>query len=143
MKLSTLFGKPKPKPYFPKEIAMSSDMVEDLNPYWRARDQLVYMKLSDTTNTLEKSDIKTVRVEVYKDGVVSVICFDMLGHPLEGTWDSTDDLPIRIQRKISVLMIGGGDRIGDEVKNVGIRVAENVFWVYDMEDEIGEKLKSN
>jgi len=75
--------------------------------------------------------------------VVSVICFDMIGHPLEGTWDSTDDLPIRIQRKISVLMIGGGDRIGDEVRNVGIRVAENVFWVYDMEDEIGEKLKSN
>lgn len=138
MKLSTLFGKPKPKLSMPKETATLSGLVEDSAPYWMGKARLIYMKLSDSTNTLEADEIKTLRVQVDKDGFVSVTSFDLLGHPLEGSYASVDCLPNRVQEKIAILMMGGEESMGDEVKDIGLRVAESTFWVYDLDGDIND-----
>ncbi len=83
-------------------------------------------------NTLPPDD-NIYRVVVYPNTKsVLVSCFGMEGVDVavEGAYDSVDELPEWIQRKLSVLNMLKVKPPMQAVSDVGRRIDEDTFWVY-------------
>ena len=77
---------------------------------------------------------RTYRVQVQADGRVSVNSWG-LAKDVEDTYDSVDELPEWMQRKIATLMIFDPAQVNDEVKGLGRRISKGTFWLYPTEGE--------
>jgi hypothetical protein len=80
-------------------------------------------------NTLPPDD-NIYRVVVYPNTKsVLVSCFGMEGVDVavEGAYDSVDELPKWIQRKLAVLTML---KVDDSLLDTGRRIDEDTFWVY-------------
>ena len=83
-------------------------------------------------NTLPPDD-NIYRIVVYPNTKsVLVSCFGMEGVDVavEGAYDSVDELPEWIQRKLSVLNMLKVKPPMQAVSDVGRRIDEDTFWVY-------------
>jgi len=88
--------------------------------------------MSSQTNELPHDD-NIYRVVVYPNTKsVLVSCFGMEGvdTAIEGAYDSVDELPEWIQRKLSVLNMLKVKPPMQAVSDVGRRIDEDTFWVY-------------
>lgn len=80
-------------------------------------------------NTLPHDD-NIYRVVVYPNTKsVLVTCFGMEGvdEVVEGAYDSVDELPEWIQRKLAILTML---KVDDSLLDTGRRIDEDTFWVY-------------
>jgi hypothetical protein len=80
-------------------------------------------------NTLPPDD-NIYRIVVYPNTKsVLVSCFGMEGVDVavEGAYDSVDELPKWIQRKLAVLTML---KVDDSLPDTGRRIDEDTFWVY-------------
>jgi hypothetical protein len=73
----------------------------------------------------------TYRVDITTKGV-DVVSFGMcaLALPLEGHYDTVDDLPQWMQDKLAVLVILHPPPPVTEIPGVGRRMGDNLYWVY-------------
>lgn len=93
-----------------------------------AREHIIHMG----DNTLPHDD-NIYRVVVYPSTKsVLVTCFGMEGVDvaIEGAYDSVDELPEWIQRKLAVLNMLKVKPPMQTVPDVGRRIDEDTFWVY-------------
>ena len=77
------------------------------------------------------------RIKINDDGTVDTDCYEMMDSfqpELQGGYDNVDELPKWVQDRISVLMLLDHKVLNQEVKSVGRRISENIFWVF-----LGEK----
>ena len=73
------------------------------------------------------------RIKINEDGTVDTDCYEMLDSfqpELQGGYDNVDELPKWVQDRISVLMLLDHKVLNQEVKSVGRRISENIFWVF-------------
>jgi len=88
--------------------------------------------MSSQSNELPPDD-NIYRVVIYPNTKsVLVTCFGMEGvdTAIEGAYDSVDELPEWIQRKLAVLNMLKVNPPMIAVSDVGRRIDENTFWVY-------------
>ena len=78
------------------------------------------------------------RIRINDDGTVDTDCYEMMDSfqpELEGGYDNVDELPKWVQDRISVLMLLDHKVLNQEVKSVGRRISENIFWVFKGEQD--------
>lgn len=88
--------------------------------------------MSSQSNELPPDD-NIYRVVIYpRTKSVVVSCFGMEGvdTSIEGAYDSVDELPEWIQRKLAVLNMLKVKPPMPAVSDVGRRIDEDTFWVY-------------
>ena len=63
---------------------------------------------------------------------VDVVCFGLsrIDSPLEGYYDTVDDLPQWVKERLAVLMITDSTPPTQEVAGIGRRISRTVYWVY-------------
>ena len=87
-------------------------------------------------NMIKKSAI--YRLQINHDHSVDVDVYDMIekfAPELEKYYSSVNDLPIWVQRKLSVLMLLDVSKINEEIDQVGKRINKNIFWVFKGEND--------
>jgi hypothetical protein len=80
----------------------------------------------------------TYRVEIYRDGVVLTHCYDLVDRwvpGLEEMYKSVDDMPQWAQEKLAVLSLCDTSKPTPEIKEVGRRITENLFWIFKEEPD--------
>lgn len=81
-------------------------------------------------------EVPIYRIKINEDNTVETICYEMLDNfnpELENYYETLDDLPKWVQDKLAVLMLLDHTKVNEEVKTVGRRIQENVYWVYSGE----------
>lgn len=76
------------------------------------------------------------RIQVNEDSTVETTCYEMLDAfdpELKKYYETLDDLPNWVQDKLAVLMLLDHTKVNEEVKGVGRRINENVYWVFNGE----------
>ena len=87
-------------------------------------------QVSAITDDVLPHDDNIYRVVIYPSSKsVLVSCFGMEGVDMavEGAYDSVDELPEWIQRKLAVLTML---KVDDSLLDTGRRIDEDTFWVY-------------
>lgn len=119
-----------------------------VNPYLTSQDRKLFVAMSDlasvhteitTDPSLAKKmyvamTTRTYRVQMQTDGKVNVSSWG-LAKDVEDTYDSVDDLPDWMQRKIATLMIFDPAQVNEEIKGLGRRISKGTFWLYPDEGE--------
>jgi hypothetical protein len=77
---------------------------------------------------------QTYRIAVEPNGRVNITTWG-LAEDIDRSYDSVDELPQWMQRKIAVLMIFDPEKPMDEIKGIGRRISRATFWVYPDEGE--------
>lgn len=77
---------------------------------------------------------QTYRVAVEPSGRVNITTWG-LAEDIDRSYDSVDELPEWMQRKIAVLMIFDPEKPMEEIKGIGRRISRGTFWVYPDEGE--------
>jgi hypothetical protein len=73
------------------------------------------------------------RVEIKEDNTVETTCYEMLDAfdpQLKKWYESIDELPKWVQDKIAVLMLLDHTQTNKEIKNIGRRINNDVYWVF-------------
>jgi hypothetical protein len=73
------------------------------------------------------------RIEIKKDNTVETTCYEMLDAfdpQLKKWYESIDELPKWVQDKIAVLMLLDHTQTNKEIKNIGRRINNDVYWVF-------------
>ena len=85
----------------------------------------------ETGDKMLMDDDKIYRLELGTDKVV-VSCYgiDSIDSVLNPFYESVDDLPDWVQRKLAVLSLFDPTRVNNDVEKVGRRINKNVFWIY-------------
>ena len=81
------------------------------------------------------------RIWIHKDSSVETTCYDLLDNfkpELDNHYAHLDDLPDWVQSKLAVLMLLDHKVNNEEVKNVGRRISEDIFWVFKRENDGGD-----
>lgn len=81
----------------------------------------------------EPHDDDIYRVDVEPPNHIEVICFgiDKLDSTVEGVYDNINDLPNWMQERLSVLsMLPPNTSGGNDVKGIGRRITESIYWIY-------------
>jgi len=118
------------------------------NPHLTPQERKLFVAMSDlasvhTKITTDPSLAKkmyvamatrTYRVQMQTDGKVNVSSWG-LAKDVEDTYDSVDDLPDWMQRKIATLMIFDPAQVNEEIKGLGRRISKGTFWLYPDEGE--------
>jgi hypothetical protein len=81
----------------------------------------------------EPHDDDIYRVDVHPPTHIQVICFgiDRLDSTVEGVYDNINDLPNWMQERLSVLsMLPPNTSGGNDVKGIGRRITESIYWIY-------------
>jgi hypothetical protein len=81
----------------------------------------------------EPHDDDIYRVDVEPPNHIEVVCFgiDKLDDTVEGVYDNINNLPIWMQERLSVLSMLPPNTAGmNDVKGVGRRITESIYWVY-------------
>jgi hypothetical protein len=76
------------------------------------------------------------RIHINQDNTVETDCFEMLdafNPELKKYYETLDDLPNWVQDKLAVLMLLDHTKVNEEVKGVGRRINENIYWVFNGE----------
>ena len=123
----------KPSSYFRKSIrVMDRDVACYGNNVARYGNNVA--RYGDSIPML---DAAVYRIRLHSDDhrvVVMYIGDDEFDSPLDGIYGSVDDLPMWIQKRLAVLMIMSAEPPTTEVKGVGRRISQNVFWVVAPDD---------
>lgn len=77
---------------------------------------------------------RTYRVAVDPNGRVNITTWG-LAEDIDRGYDSVDELPEWMQRKIAVLMIFDPEKPMEEIKGIGRRISRGTFWVFPDEGE--------
>ena len=82
-----------------------------------------------TNDSVLDNNIYRVSVSSKK---VDVVCFGLsrIDSPLEGYYDTVDDLPQWVKERLAVLMITDSTPPTQEVAGIGRRISRTVYWVY-------------
>ena len=81
------------------------------------------------------------RIRIYEDSSVETSCYDMLDNfkpELDNHYEHLDDLPDWVQNKLAVLMLLDHKVNNEEVKDIGRRISEDIFWVFKRENDGGD-----
>jgi hypothetical protein len=81
------------------------------------------------------------RVWIHEDNSVETTCYDMLDNfkpELDNHYSHIDELPKWVQNKLAVLMLLDHTVKNEEVKDVGRRISEDIFWVFKRENDGGD-----
>lgn len=70
------------------------------------------------------------RIELGRDVSVMYIGLSSIDTELDGTYDGISALPEWLQHKIAVLSVLQTPPPLNDVRGVGRRISDNVFWVY-------------
>ena len=76
------------------------------------------------------------RIQINEDSTVETTCYEMLDAfdpELKKYYETLDDLPNWVQDKLAVLMLLDHTKVNEEVKGVGRRINENIYWVFNGE----------
>jgi len=76
------------------------------------------------------------RIQINDDNTVETTCYEMLDAfdpELKKYYETLDDLPNWVQDKLAVLMLLDHKKVNEEVKGVGRRINEYVYWVFSGE----------
>jgi hypothetical protein len=76
------------------------------------------------------------RIQINEDNTVETACYEMLDAfdpELKKYYETLDDLPKWVQDKLAVLMLLDHTKVNQEVENVGRRINQNVYWVFNGE----------
>jgi hypothetical protein len=71
----------------------------------------------------------TYRLRIEKSGRVSILVWGLADND-EMEYHHADKLPTWMKLKLAVLMLLDPSNINEEVKGVGMRISERVFWLY-------------
>lgn len=80
----------------------------------------------------------TYRIEISGNGIVLTRCYDLIDRWVPGlneTYQSVDDMPQWVQEKLAVLSLCDVTKPTPEIKHVGRRITENLFWVFKEEHD--------
>lgn len=114
--------------------------------YMSVQERKVFTAMSDMARHTTKLDsvfakhvyatmgTKTYRVAVEPNGRVNITTWG-LAEDIDRSYDSVDDLPQWMQRKIAVLMIFDPEKPMEEIKGIGRRISRGTFWVFPDEGE--------
>jgi hypothetical protein len=83
----------------------------------------------------------TYRIKIYDDSSVETTCYDMLDNfkpELDNHYNHLDDLPSWVQNKLAVLMLLDHNVNNEEIKDVGRRISEGIYWVFKRENDGGD-----
>ena len=86
-------------------------------------------------------DHPTYRIKIYDDSSVETTCYDMLDNfkpELDNHYNHLDDLPSWVQNKLAVLMLLDHNVNNEEIKDVGRRISEGIYWVFKRENDGGD-----
>lgn len=78
------------------------------------------------------------RISINPDNTIQTTCYEMLDAfkpQLKNHYESVDELPKWVQDKLSVLMLLDHNVTNNEVKTVGRRISEDIFWVFHGEND--------
>jgi hypothetical protein len=81
------------------------------------------------------------RIKIYEDSSVETTCYDLLDNfkpELDNHYEHIDDLPNWVQNKLAVLMLLDHRVNNEEVKDVGRRISEDIYWVFKRENDGGD-----
>jgi hypothetical protein len=131
-------------------VYRNEDTLEHLDRvklYFTSHEKKLFVAMSDLSKLHRRIDIdplsasivatmatRTYRVQVHTDGRVSISSWG-LAIDVEDTYDSVDELPAWMQRKIATLMIFDPEKANEEVKGLGRRISKGTFWLYPDEGE--------
>lgn len=122
-------------------------------PYWdadRIMQERLYLRQvlmqSDKARALSRpltaaclNEVIPVEDNVYRlyipnglDNDITVLCFglDQVDEGIEGHYDNANALPVWMQERLALLLMIEPVPPISEVKGVGRRIDENVFWIY-------------
>lgn len=110
-------------------------------PYIRPREDEIY-------EAVMAPEIPSI---VFRIGTLRGVTVDIWGWPVKGNpsygrdpsfvFNSVDDLPAWMKKKLAVLSTLNYNVVNEQIPNVGARVSKNVFWVYPdpgVEEQTGE-----
>ena len=83
----------------------------------------------------------TYRIKIYEDSSVETTCYDLLDNfnpELDNHYEHLDDLPEWVQNKLAVLMLLDHRVTNEEVRDVGRRISEDIYWVFKRENDGGD-----
>jgi hypothetical protein len=83
----------------------------------------------------------TYRIKIHDDSSVETTCYDLLDNfspELDNHYEHLDDLPEWVQNKLAVLMLLDHKVKNEEVKDVGRRISEDIYWVFKRENDGGD-----
>jgi hypothetical protein len=81
------------------------------------------------------------RIKIYEDSSVETTCYDLLDNfkpELDNHYEHIDDLPNWVQNKLAVLMLLDHRVNNEEVRDVGRRISEDIYWVFKRENDGGD-----
>jgi hypothetical protein len=81
-------------------------------------------------------ELPIYRIQINEDNTVETSCYEMLDAfdpELKKYYETLDDLPKWVQDKLAVLMLLDHTKVNQEVENVGRRINQNVYWVFNGE----------
>ena len=76
------------------------------------------------------------RIQINQDNTVETDCFEMLdafNPELKKYYETLDDLPNWVQDKLAVLMLLDPSANNNEIKDVGRRISQSIYWVFNGE----------
>ena len=85
-------------------------------------------------------DHPTYRIKIHEDSSVETTCYDLLDNfspELDNHYEHLDSLPEWVQNKLAVLMLLDHRVNNEEVKDVGRRISEDIYWVFKRENDGG------
>lgn len=122
-------------------------MEYNADKYMSRMERKVFTAMSDLARHTPKTDdrifiskmyatmaTQTYRIAVEPNGRVNITTWG-LAEDIDRSYDSVDDLPQWMQRKIAVLMIFDPEKPMEEIKGIGRRISRATFWVYPDEGE--------
>ena len=81
-------------------------------------------------------ELPIYRIHINEDNTVETDCFEMLdafNPELKKYYETLDDLPNWVQDKLAVLMLLDHTKVNEEVKGVGRRISQSIYWVFNGE----------
>lgn len=86
----------------------------------------------ETGEQIIVDDDKIYRVDLGRSDKILVTCYgiDSIDSVLKPYYNSVNDLPDWVQKRLSVLMLLDPDKTNNDVAKVGRRINRTVFWIY-------------
>ena len=81
------------------------------------------------------------RIKIHEDSSVETTCYEMMDAfkpELDRSYNNVDELPKWVQDKLAVLMLFDHNVTNEEVKDVGRRITENIYWVFKRDSDGGD-----
>lgn len=130
------------------KMAPSDSQLERIRSHLTPHERKIFTAMSDLSKVRKQASVdsvfakkiymtmatQTYRIAVEPNGRVNITTWG-LAEDIDRSYDSVDELPQWMQRKIAVLMIFDPEKPMDEIKGIGRRISRATFWVYPDEGE--------